>query len=348
MSNLSSNPFVSIVILNYNAGNLLLKCVKSIFKTSYDNFEIILVDNASKDDSHKKCKMEFEKIILIENSENLGYCEGNNIGIKKAKGDYIVILNPDTTVEPTWLDELILAYDVYGNGIYQPKLLSMENPKKFNSAGNMIHVFGFGYSRGKGEDDIGQYDTPEVINYASGACLFTTSDIMKKIGSFDSFLFAYHDDLDLGWRAMQIGLRSYYIPKSVVYHADSFSFKWSPYKFFLLERNRHYCLLTSYSRSTFLKILPSLIIVEIAMLIFYLSKGLLRSKIRGYVEIIKNKQQISNRYKELQKIRTVSDKKLIQNFQNDIFVPGKIVNPAINKIFNGIFSILSKLSKSII
>ena len=348
MSNSSSNPLVSIIILNYNTGNLLLDCIKSIFRTKYKNFEIILVDNASKDDSHKKCKNEFEKIILIENSQNLGYCEGNNVGIKKAKGEFIVILNPDTVVEPSWLEELLLAYDVYGKGIYQPKLLSMENHKKFNSAGNMIHIFGFGYSRGKDEDDVGQYDVPEKINYASGACLFTSSDVLKKIGSFDSFLFAYHDDLDLGWRAAQIGLKSYYIPKSLVYHADSFSFKWSPYKFFLLERNRYYCLLTSYSRFTFMKILPSLIVVEIAMLLFYLSKGLLRAKIKGYVEIVKNRKHISNRYKKLQKIRTVSDKELVQDFQNDIFVPGKIINPTINRIFNSIFSVLSKLSKSII
>ena len=106
--------------------------------------------------------------------------------------------------------------------------------------------------------------------------------------------------------------------------------------------------MTSYSRNTFLKILPFLLVVEIAMLIFYLSKGLLRSKIKGYVEIIKNRQHISNRYKELQKIRTVSDKELIKTFKNDIFVPEKIVNHTTNKIFNSIFAVLSKLSKSII
>jgi hypothetical protein len=348
MSNLSVNPLVSIIILNYNAGNLLSECIKSIFKTTYDNFEVIVVDNASKDDSHKKCKMEFEKILLIENTQNLGYCEGNNVGIKQAKGDYLVILNPDTTVKPTWLDELLLAYDTFGDGIYQPKLLSMENPKKFNSAGNMIHIFGFGYSRGKDEEDIGQYDKPKVISYASGACLFTSSKIINKIGLFDPFLFAYHDDLDLGWRAAQIGLKSYYIPKSIVYHADSSSFKWGQQKFFLLERNRHYCLLTLYSRSTFLKILPSLILVEIAMLVFYLSKGLLQSKIKGYFDIIKNTKHISKRYKELQKIRSISDKELIKNFQNEIFVPGKVVNSTINQIFNNFFSILSRLSRVVI
>ena len=348
MSNLSVKPLVSIIILNYNAGDLLLECVRSIVRTTYDNFEVIVVDNASMDDSHKKCKVEFERIQLIENKQNLGYCEGNNVGIKQAKGDYIVILNPDTTVEPHWLNELLSAYDAFGNGMYQPKLLSMENPKKINSAGNMIHVFGFGYSRGKGEEDIGQYDKPEAIGYASGACLFTSSEILNKIGLFDPFLFAYHDDLDLGWRAAQLGIKSYYIPKSVVYHADSFSFKWSPHKFFLLERNRHYCLLTSYSRITLLKIIPALILVEIAILFFYLSKGLIKSKFKGYINIIKNRKQVSRRYKELQKKRILSDKEVIKNFQNKISIPGTVTNYTSNHLFNNFVSALSRISRVLI
>ena len=86
------NPLVSIIILNYNAGNLLLNCVDSVFKSTYPNFEVLVVDNISTDNSHIVCKKKFEKIHLIENKENLGYCGGNNVGIKEAKGDYIISL----------------------------------------------------------------------------------------------------------------------------------------------------------------------------------------------------------------------------------------------------------------
>ena len=91
--------FIIIIILNYNAGKLLLDCVESIFKSDYKNFEVIIVDNRSKDSSHKECQRKYEQIILIENSENLGFCEGNNVGIRKAKGDFLIILNPDTIVK---------------------------------------------------------------------------------------------------------------------------------------------------------------------------------------------------------------------------------------------------------
>ena len=88
----------------------MLNCVESVFKTNYNNFEIIVVDNVSKDQSHLKCKEKFEKIHLIENKENLGYCEGNNVGIRQVKGDFIVILNPDTIVSENWLTEIMSAY----------------------------------------------------------------------------------------------------------------------------------------------------------------------------------------------------------------------------------------------
>ena len=142
----NSQPLVSIIILNYNAGQLLLDCVNSIKKSNYSNFEIIIVDNLSNDQSHKKCKSKFPEVKLIENKENLGYCEGNNVGIRHATGKFIVIMNPDTEVLPSWLHELIIAYEKQGEGIFQPKILSLKEKNILQSTGNMIHLFGFGFS----------------------------------------------------------------------------------------------------------------------------------------------------------------------------------------------------------
>ena len=207
-----SEPLVSIIILNYNAGNLLLECIESVSKTNYDNFEIIVVDNASKDDSVNQCKEKFQEIQIIENEKNLGYCEGNNIGIRNAKGEFVVILNPDTMVDGNWLKELINGYKKFGDGMYQPRFLTTDNHKILQGTGNMIHLFGFGFARNKGDIDEGQFNKPERIGYASGTCLFTSKKILEKLGMFDSFLFAYHDDLDLCWRAALENIKSYYIP----------------------------------------------------------------------------------------------------------------------------------------
>lgn len=344
-----STPLVSIIILNYNAGDLLLECVESILNTKYDNYEVLVVDNASKDNSHNRCKEKFPVIELIENTENLGYCEGNNVGIRIAKGTYVVILNPDTLVDPNWLDELIQGYEMYGEGLYQPKFLTTSDHSILMSSGNMIQIFGFGYSRGKGQKDTKQFENHEVVGFASGTCLFTHIDVIKKIGMFDSFLFAYLDDMDLGWRALLLGIKSHYIPKSIVYHPpEGFSFKWSNYKFYLLERNRLYCLLTHYTHSTLFKMIPSLFLTELAIIVFYLKKRMFRQKINGYFDIIKNRRQIKNRYNEIQNTRTISDKEIIKNFQDRIYVPEKVEGRKNNELFNQYIESLAKITRKLI
>ena len=230
-----SEPLVSIIILNYNAGQLLLNCVESVLKANYSNIEVIIVDNNSKDQSHIECKKIFSKIRLIENKENLGYCEGNNVGIRQARGEFIVILNPDTIVSSDWLVELFSAYRMMGEGLYQPKILSLYENNVIQSTGNMLHLFGFGFARDKGIPDNNQRNEIEQIGYASGTCLFTSTEILKKVDLFDSFLFLYHDDLDLGWRAAQLGIKSYYVPNSKVHHVESYNLKWSSKKFFCLK-----------------------------------------------------------------------------------------------------------------
>jgi hypothetical protein len=336
--------FVSIIILNYNAGKLLFNCVESVLKTQYNNFEIIVVDNASHDQSHLKCKEMFPQIRIIENKENLGYCEGNNVGIRQAKGEFLVILNPDTIVTPGWLTHLIYAYNEYGQGLYQPKILSLYDKKILQSTGNMIHVFGFGFAKDKGSYDDSKDTEIQEIGYASGTCLFTSAETLKKIGLFDPFLFLYHDDLDLGWRASQLDIRSYYVPMSVIYHAESYSLKWSPKKFFWLERNRRYCLLTHYSKDTYRKMYPSLLIIEILVWFFYLKKGFLWSKIKAEFEILRNKKHIKKKYDELESKKLISDSDLIMRFPDEIFVPKNISDEYGSKLFN---SILSKLSKKV-
>ena len=340
-----SNPLVSIIILNYNAGELLLNCVDSVFKSVYTNFEVLVVDNLSTDNSHVICKEKFEKIQLIENKENLGYCEGNNVGIRNANGEFIVILNPDTVVEPNWLNHLMSAYSEFGEGLYQPKFFSLNEKLVLQGTGNMLHIFGFGFARDKGKINEEKIESVEKIGYASGTCLFTSKIVLDKIGLLDSFLFLYHDDLDLGWRAAHLGIDSFYVPKSIIYHVESYSIKWSPKKFYWLERNRKYCLLTHYSKETYAKMRLSLFLVDLCVWLFYLSKGFLGAKIKAELDIFRNKKAIKIRYNQLEKIKIVSDKELIKKFPDEIFVPKNVSQPIFNQLFNSILSTLSKKVK---
>ena len=342
---MSENPLVSVIVLNYNAGELLLNCIESIKKSAYKNLEIIVVDNISTDKSQKICKEKYPDIKLIQNNENFGYCEGNNIGIREAKGDYIIILNPDTIVESSWIEELISAYNKFGDGLYQPKFFSLDEKLVLQSTGNMLHIFGFGFARDKGKISDEKIEAIEKINYASGTCLFTSKAVLDKVGLLDPFLFLYHDDLDLGWRAAQIGIDSFYVPKSIIYHAESYALKWSAKKFYWLERNRKYCLLIHYSKETYAKMRLSLFLVDLCVWLFYLSKGFLGAKIRAELDIFRNRKAIKIRHKQLEKIKTISDKELIKNFPDKIFVPKNVSEPIFNQLFNNILSVLSKKVK---
>ena len=341
---MNENPLISVVVLNYNAGELLLNCIESIKKSIYKNLEIIVVDNISTDKSQKMCKEKYPDIKLIQNDKNFGYCEGNNIGIREAKGDYIIILNPDTIVESNWIEELLSAYNKFGEGLYQPKILSLNEKQVLQSTGNMLHVFGFGFAKDKGKKDEEIDEKIKKIGYASGTCLFTSRNVLDKVGLLDSFLFLYHDDLDLGWRASQIGINSYYVPKSKIYHVESYSLKWSAKKFYWLERNRKYCLLTHYSKNTYAKMYSSLCLVDLFVWFFYISKGFLGAKIKAELDIRKNRKFIKTKYQELEKKKTVPDEKLIQEFPDEIFVPTNVSDNFMNGSFN---SILSKLSKKV-
>ena len=341
---MSENLLVSVIVLNYNAGELLLNCIESIKKSTYKNLEIIVVDNISTDKSQKICKEKYPDIKLIQNDENFGYCEGNNIGIRKAKGDFIMILNPDTIVEPNSIRELIFAHEKLGEGLYQPKILSLNEKQVLQSTGNMIHVFGFGFAKDKGRKDEEIDEEIKKIGYASGTCLFTSRSVFENVGLLDSFLFLYHDDLDLGWRASQIGINSYYVPKSKIYHVESYSLKWSAKKFYWLERNRKYCLLTHYSKNTYAKMYSSLCLVDLFVWFFYISKGFLGAKIKAELDIRRNKKFIETKYKELEEKKIISDERLIQEFPDEIIVPTNVSGNFMNKSFN---SILSKLSKKV-
>ncbi len=342
---MNKNPLVSIIILNFNAGKLLFNCIESLSKLTYQNIELIVVDNNSTDNSQNECKEKYPQIKLIQNMENLGFCEGNNIGIRSAMGEFLILLNPDTKVDKNLLRELLTEYNKKGEGLYQPKLLSMDEPEKINSAGNMIHIFGFGFSRGKGTIDSKQFDKNLEINYPSGACLFTSKKIFDNIGTLDPFLWAYHDDLELGWRALKLGFSSFFVPTAIVYHKESSSFKWSKQKFFLLERNRLYCLLTQYSKKTLKKLLPYLILVEIVIFLYYIKKGLFFEKIKGYKEIIKNRKKISEKQKELEIARKIKDVQIISEFQDEIFVPQEVGSVRENSLFNKIIGGLARHAK---
>jgi GT2 family glycosyltransferase len=258
-------PLVSIIMLNYNGGAFLIESIESILKTNYPNFEFLLIDNASKDDSLLKVKTRFEdpRLRIIENEQNLQYARGNNLASMEAKGEYIALVNNDVSATPDWLTPLVNCIISDPKvGACQSKLLQYNNRWLFDSAGGFMTANGVGGNRGFNDVDRGQYDKCELIFVAKGAAMLIRKDLFKRIGGFDPFYVAIYEDVDLSWRINLSGFKICYIPQSVVYHVGRASSKKNPSKeTFLSVRNSLLTLIKNYNLRNMLKfIVPSIII----------------------------------------------------------------------------------------
>jgi GT2 family glycosyltransferase len=201
LSNLPKKPFVSIIILNYNASQYLEACISTVMDTNLSS-EVIVVDNASKDgsvDLLKTLKDKYGQLKVIFLSKNVGFSVGNNIGSKYAHGKYLLFLNPDTFVDPDWLEGLVMVLDADETiGAAQPKML-MPN-KIIDSAGGFMTPLGLAWCRGYNERDNNQYNEITDIFFAKGAALMVRKSIFDRVGKFDPLFFFYYEETDLCWR----------------------------------------------------------------------------------------------------------------------------------------------------
>ena len=334
----------SIIILNYNGTNFLEDCIDSIIRETNLPYEIIVVDNNSPDDSGKIFSQKYPDIKFILNKENVGVPEGLNIGIRNATSEFVVLLNNDLIVMPNWLDNFFEAYEKTGDALFQPKSLKFKDPTILDGTGCMINIFGFGFARDKGIPDEGKYNKLEEISYASGTCMFAPKKIFDEIGLFDPNFFAYHEELDLGWRARIFGYASYYVPKTIIHHHGSAHWKWSPQVFYFLERNRWLVLLKNYSMTTLLKLFPSLIIIELFMLGFFISKGLFLKKLKSYVSILRLSNHIRTQRKFINKKRKIDDIQIIHSFCGTLKIPPEASDSKLNEKFTKLLLFLCKMT----
>jgi GT2 family glycosyltransferase len=235
-----SPPLVSVIVLTFNGKDYVDSCLSSILEQSYSNTEVIVVDNASSDRTVDLVEQQFPSVTLIRNSSNLGFAAGNNIGIRKANGSYIAVLNQDTKADSQWLEELVRVANSNDRiGTCAPKVLRMDEPTKIDSAGLLLFKDLAVVNRGLGETDVGQYECEEEVFGPYGAAALYRREMLDEIGLYDADYFLLHEEDDLAWRARFAQWKCIYVPASRVYHAHSATTgMYSPLKLYYGERNR--------------------------------------------------------------------------------------------------------------
>jgi hypothetical protein len=302
----------SIVIVNYNGGELLKKCVESLLSTIQPDDEIILVDNVSQDGSADLIEYHFPQVSLIRSPKNLGFGGGNNLGVQHARGHYIAFINPDTLAEPGWLEALINSLETTpAAGMATPRIVLMHDPTKINTCGNDIHYTGLTLCRGMNEDRE-HYATPAEVSAISGAAFVMRRDLFLHLGAFDEGYFLYMEDTDLSLRTRLAGYRCLYVPDAIIHH--KYQLRFGPRKTYYQELGRYRMLLKHFRWTTLLALTPALITAEAITWGFVLIQDHFRimNKLRAYYAVIQTWKDMMQQRRQVQNLRQVTDYEILR------------------------------------
>jgi GT2 family glycosyltransferase len=260
---------VSVVVLNWNRAELLLECLESLFGQRFQSFEVIVVDQGSRDDSAAKVRARFgEAVRLILNPANVGFAEGCNLGIRAAQGRWIALINNDAVADPRWLEEMVQAGASPARiGMVASRILGRLERDRIDNVGVAVYPDGMNRGRARGERDGGLYEAGWPVFLPSGCACLLRREMLDETGLFDQSFFAYSEDTDLALRGRLLGWNCVFAPRAAVYHRySSTAGKVSGLKVYYAERNRIWLLLR-YFPGRYLALSPAYTLIRYLALI---------------------------------------------------------------------------------
>ncbi|RLD14617.1 hypothetical protein DRI50_05130 [candidate division KSB1 bacterium] len=324
---------VTIVIPHYNGKKILHDCLSSLYKNSYRNFKVLLIDNGSTDGSQAMVRDRFPQVELIQNKENKGYAGACNQGIALAKSEFVLLLNNDTVAPENFLQEMVRTLESDRQAaMVQPKILSIQDHQFFDysgGAGGEMDILGYPFARGRifdtVEKDKGQYDKMDNrVFWTSGCALLLRKRITDEIGLLDEDFFAHQEEIDLNWRAQLAGYRNLVALKTYIYHYSGYTLrKDNQRKMYLNHRNNLIMLLKNYSWPFLLLIFPIRILFELATVVAdAMLWGGNRGKavLQSLTYIVLHFGSILKKRHQVQKMRKVSDRAIWANMYHGSIV----------------------------
>ncbi len=301
----TSPPLVSVIIVNYNGVALLDDCLTSVFATDYHPLEVVLVDNGSTDGSVAFVRSRFPDVRLLVQEENLGFAGGNNRGVESSTGEYVVLLNTDTRVEPGWVNALLELLQDPAVAVVTSRVVTEDVPERFYTKNGTLNFLGYNIMR--------VFDDLSLVFFAGGASLMFRKQIVGK--PFLDEYFLYHEDVYLSWRMRLAGYTIRMAQASSVHHIGSVTAarQASALVTFYQERNRLLNALLLFEISTLLRLLPLFLadgVVKLA-LSFVAGRKSPAGIIRAYVWCITHARWILGQRHVHQAKRTVRDREIL-------------------------------------
>lgn len=310
---------ISIILVNWNGKKWLEQCLPTLGKQTYKNFEVILVDNGSRDNSIDFVRKNFPKVKIIKSKDNLGFAGGNNLGLKKAKGELILLLNSDTKVPKDYLEKFIKAFDEIPNlASAQSKIRLMFEPNKLDSCGAFWTSTSFLYHFGNGKNqNLPKYNQSFSVFTNKGASMLISKKVIDEIDLFDEDFWNYYEETDFCHRAWLAGYECWYYPQTEIRHAmgvTTFKFTSANIQFHNFK-NKLLSFLKNFEKRTLVTVIPMFIILNIGISVVWLLQGRFGNSIALYRAFWWNIVHIPETLKKrskVQKLRKRSDREIFK------------------------------------
>jgi len=299
------NDTVSVIVVNYNGEAFLEACLQSVLDQSRSPDQILVVDNASADQSLSLLQTSFPDIPLLALRENLGYAGACNRGIRETTGELIANLNNDLVLDSRWLESLLKenspAWDFWAC-----RILFASDPSRVDSAGDGMAVVGSGFKIGHG-DLARHHETACEVFGACGAAALYRRSLLESVGGFDPDFFLIYEDADLNVRARLLGFRCLYVPGAVVLHRVNASIgSLSTTYVFFGHRNSEYVFWKNMPPRLLWSFMPERLLFNLLSLLFFLSKGRGGAFLKGKIDFIRKFPDIMQKRQRIQASRKVS------------------------------------------
>ena len=299
---------VSVIIPNWNTRKFLGPCLTSLRGQTFHDFETVLVDSSSTDDSLSFVAENFPEVGTVALGENRGFSGAVNAGIEASDAEFVALLNNDTEQDPAWLAELVRTADAHPKaGSFASKLVDFHDRRILDGAGDALRKSGLPYRLGHGERDRGQFEKRAPVFGACAAAALYRREMLDDIGLFDEDFFAYCEDGDLSFRAQLAGYGCLYVPEAIVYHVGSASTggKRSPTATRLGTRNGLCLLVKDLPAPLVPGILLPFVGGQISRLAVTVLSGVLPAHLKGLVEALRLMSKMLRKRRDIQRRRRV-------------------------------------------
>lgn len=294
---------VTIVIPNFNGKEYMDKCLVCLKNQIYKEFDVIVIDNASKDESQKipYNYSEFFDVEVVCFTENKGFSAAVNEGIRRAKGEYVILLNNDAYAKEDFISELVKKMESDPQIFSAQALMLQENNKELvDGAGDYFSALGWAFARGKDKEASFYTEDREVFSCCAGAAIYK-KEVFDIIGYFDEAFFAYLEDMDVGYRARLNGYKNVLASKAVVYHVGSGSSgsRHNSFKVKLSARNSFLVMYKNFAWWQWVINMPLISIGFWIKVLYFIPKGLTGDYVKGVFEMFSymkkvNKTKVAN------------------------------------------------------